>query len=150
MLEPICLSSKVLNVKPGPGVEPSSLILRKSDWIMPVLRVYKALLAPGKYVSQYWQGNTKLGKSTQLHAKRSTRWMPVTWSCLTLWVLEGWVKWQYWWGDGSGKALWPLSLFWYYALYHSVWQNSPLKCYNVNHVCSMLFFLSSSPGEGHV
>lgn len=45
---------------------------------MRVLRVYKALLAPGKYFSQYLQCNTKLGKSTQLHAKRSTWWMPVT------------------------------------------------------------------------
>lgn len=78
MLETTCLSSKVLNVKPGPGVKPSSLILRKSDLIMPVLRVYKALLAPGKYFSQYLQYNTNLGKSTQLNAERSTQWMPAT------------------------------------------------------------------------
>lgn len=56
---------------------------------MPVLRVYKALLARGKYFSQYLQCNTKLGKSTQLNAERSTPWMPATGGCLTLRILEG-------------------------------------------------------------
>lgn len=55
----------MLNVKPGPGVEPSSLILRKSDLIMPVPRACKAPPAPGKY---------EVG-STHPAARQEERWV---------------------------------------------------------------------------
>lgn len=99
MLEPICLSSKVLNLKPGPNVEPSLDFLRKRIWLCLCWGCIM-LACSWQVLHSIFATWHKIG---QIHAAAQQEEN----SCQAAWrqVLKGWVKCWCWLGDGDQAGL---------------------------------------------